>query len=92
MSSHNARRIAAAIIFTTILGISAAPAGAQPREVRVSGRAEASLLVRLWQWIDVFWNFSGTVERIHDSSTWTGTPEGTDPTSTRRGVTVDPNG
>jgi hypothetical protein len=92
MSSHTARRIAAAVVLTTLLGISAAPAGAQPREARASGRAEASLLVRLWQWIEIFWSSSSTVERVHDNSTWTGTPDGMDSTSIRRGVTVDPNG
>jgi len=87
MSSHTARRIAAAVVLTTLLGISAAPAGAQPREARASGRAEASLLVRLWQWIETVWAPGGTSERIQRTTGMDQAPARVD-----RGMTIDPNG
>lgn len=87
MFSHKARRIAVAIVFTALLGISAAPADAQPRDSRASGRAEASPLVRLWQWIETVWAPGSASERIQVT---TGMDQA--PTRIDRGMTIDPNG
>ena len=87
MFSHKARGIAVAIVLTALLGISAAPADARPRESRALGRAEASLLVRLWQWIETVWTHGSASERIRVT---TGMDQA--PTRIDRGMTIDPNG
>lgn len=95
MSSISMRNVVTAVVLTVALGLTARPAGAQPRDVSEPARVEAGFVTRVWLWLAQALAPGETSDRAWQKSLAGGDAASTDsiaPGTHSRAGAFDPNG